>query len=609
MRFVPPEAVTKEVRGKTVVTYFRDTVAARRDQVALRWRDGDKWGALTWGDYADRACRVAAGLASLGVTHGDRVTLMLRNCPEFHIFDMAALLLGATPTSLYYTSSPEQVEYQLRHAESSVVVVDRPTALEKVCAVRANVPTLRGVVCVDDIGDIADGEVVGLDALFEQPPVDLAEAAQTVAPEDIATIIYTSGTTGPPKGVMISHFNVAWAIESLRLVWGKDFVGKRVISYLPTAHVADRLVCHWLAAVAGFDVTDCPEAQLLGEYLLTARPHFLMCPPRFWEKLYQGMRAEAGATEFDCAVSAGKTVREARLHGGEPPHEAAEAWRQLAPKVPGWKALVGLDALEIAYSSAAPGNAGIIDAFAALGTPLSDGYGMSETTSVGALDVSESKPGTVGRPLPGVELKLAEDHEILIRCGSVMVGYLKDPEKTAEAIDGENWLHTGDLGEIDEEGYLRIVGRKKELIINAYGKNVSPVNVELSLATNPLFAQVVAIGDARKFITALFVLAPDFAPRWAKEHGISFSTLEDLACHPAVLAEAGQTVSGGNESLSKVEQVKRFRVLAGPWLPDSDVLTALSKLKRRNITVRYADEIEQMYADTSSDPVQVVAAG
>ena len=571
--------------------------------------DGDTWPELTWGDYADRACRVAAGLASLGVTRGERVTLMLRNRPEFHIVDMAALLLGATPTSLYNTSSPEQVEYQLGHAESGVAIVDRPTALEKVLAVRANVPTLRQVVCVDDIGDLADADVIGLEAVLAHAPVDLDEAAKTVTPEDLATIIYTSGTTGPPKGVMLSHFNVVWAAESLRLVWGKDFVGKRVISYLPAAHVADRMNCHWLATVAGFEVTDCPEPQMLGEYLLATRPHFLFCPPRFWEKLYDGMRAMAGATEFDRAVAAGKPVREARLRGGEPPAEAAQTWHELAPKVAQWKARVGLDALENALTAGAPGDVVVDDAFAALGTPLSENYGMSETAALGTSELYQPKPGRTGRPYPGMELKLAEDGEILIRCGSVMVGYLKDPEQTAEAIDEEGWLHTGDVGEIDEDGYLRIVDRKKELLVNTYGKNISPMNVESALATDALFAHVVAIGDARKFITALFVLDVDFAVQWAQQHGISFSKLEELAGHSAVLSAAAQAAKRANDRLSKVEQVKRFLVLAEPWLPDSDVLTPLAKLKRRNIHSRYSNEIDQMYAEGPSEPVQVVAAG
>ncbi len=609
MGFVPPEAVTNEVRGKTVVSYFRDTVASRRDQVALRWRDGDKWPELTWGDYANRACRVAAGLAALGVTRGERVTLMLRNRPEFNIVDMAALLLGATPTSLYYTSSPEQVEYQLRHAESGVAIVDRPTALEKVLAVRANVPTLRHVVCVDDIGDIADADVISLGALLAHAPVDLDEAAKTVTPEDLATIIYTSGTTGPPKGVMLSHFNAVWAAESLRLHWGKNFVGKRVISYLPSAHYADRMICHWLGAIAGFEVTDCPEPQMLLQYLLAARPHLLFCPPRFWEKLHDGMRALVGPTDFDRAVAAGKQVREARLHGWEPSPEAAKTWRELAPKVSEVKAQLGLDALEIAYTGSAPGNVAVIDAFAALGTPLVEGYGMTETTGLGASEINEPKLGRVGRPDPGVELKLADDGEILIRCGGVMVGYLKDPEKTAEAIDEQGWMHTGDIGEIDEEGFVRFVDRKKELIITSYGKNISPANVELALATDALFAHVIAIGDSRKFITALFVLDVEFAVQWATQQGIAFSKVEELASHSAVLQAATAAVKRANDRLSKVEQIKRFCVLADSWLPDSDVLTPLAKLKRRNVHFRYAAEIEQMYSDSPSEPVQLAPAG
>lgn len=605
MRFVSSDVVDDEVRGKTIVSYFRDTVSARKDEVALRWRDGEQWPVLTWAQYAERACRVAAGLAALGVQRGDKVSLMLRNRPEFHIVDTAALLLGATATSIYYTSSPEQVEYQLRHAGSVVAIVDRPTALDRVLAVRESVPGLRAVVCIDDTSDLDVEGVVGLDELEAHDPVDLEAAADAANPDDIATIIYTSGTTGPPKGVQLSQHNVVWTVESQRQLWGKDFVGKRVISYLPTSHVAERMNGHYVAIVTGFEVTDCPEPQLLAEYLLHVRPHLLFCPPRFWEKLREGMRAIAGAADFDRAIEAGKQIREARLKGGEPPAQAVQDWQELEPRVAEWKAAVGLDALEIAYSAAASGNIEVIDTFAALGTPLAEAYGMSETATAGTGDVYEPKLGYVGRAAPGVEIKLAEDGEILVRCGGVMVGYLNDPEKTAEAIDEDGWLYTGDVGEFDDEGYLKIIDRKKDLIINSYGKNISPVAVESALNGNPLFTHPVAIGEGRKYVTALLVSDPEQTKVWAKSRGLDVTDPAQLAQHPAVLEEAREVVDRANTHLSKVEQVKRFRVLPGPWVPDSDVLTPLAKLKRHAINAKYAAEIEEMYAETPSEGVQI----
>jgi len=612
MSWAPAEVVTNEVRGKTVVSSFRDTVNERRDDIALRWRQGDEWPTLTWGEYADRARRVATALRKLGVEPGQRVTLMLRNRPEFHIVDMAALMLRATPTSIYNTNAAEQVQYQLAHAESQVAIVDRPAALERVLAARPNVPTLRHIVCVDDISDLADADVITLDELLDSDPIDLDAAAASVSPDDIATIIYTSGTTGPPKGVQISHYNVVWAVESQRLLWGKHFVGKRVISYLPHAHVADRMNSHWLAAVAGFEVTSCPEPSKLPEYLLFVRPQELFCPPRIWEKLYDGMRAAAradGEGEFERAVELGTAMRAARARGEEPAPEVAKAWHELEPQVAVWKAAVGVEGLEIAYTAAATVNKAVLDAFSALGTPLSDGYGMSEDTTLCTGDVYEPKPGTVGRATPGVEIKIAEDGEILTRSGAVMVGYLKDPEKTKEAIDDEGWLHTGDIGELDEDGYLRLVDRKKELIINAYGKNISPANVEAFLRSNPIFGQAVALGESRKFITALLVLDPVAAPAWAKENGIEFGGFEELAAHPAVRAEAERVVAEANDRLPRVEQVKRFTVLGGPWLPDSDELTALMKLKRRNIVTKYGDDIEALYAEQAAEEIQAVPGG
>ncbi len=607
MVWVPPDVVTEAVKGQTVVSLFRDTVAERRDAVALRWRVGDEWPTMTWNEYADQARRVATGLRRLGVRQGDRVTLMLRNRPEFHVVDVAVLMLGATPTSIYNTSAPPQVQYQLEHAESPVAIVDRPTALERDLAVRGDVPTLRHVVCVDDISELADADVLTLDELLRDEPIDLDEAVATVRPDDLATIIYTSGTTGPPKGVMLSHFNVVWALEAQRMHWGKDFVHKRVISYLPMAHVADRLNGHWHPAAEGNEVTDCPEPSMLAEYLMVVHPQLFFGPPRIWEKLYEGVLAASradGEGEFDRAVELGTQMRAARLRGEEPSPEVAKAWHELEPKVTEWKETVGLDALEIAYTAAAAVNQKVLDAFSALGTPLVDGYGMSENASSCTNEVWGPKRGTVGRPLPGVELKIAEDGEILTRSGGVMVGYLRDPDKTREAIDEDGWLHTGDIGELDEDGYLRLVDRKKELIINAAGKNISPANIETLLRANPLFGQAVAIGESRRYITALLVLDPLAAPAWAKAKGVEFTGFDALAQHPEVQAAAAEVVARANEQLSRVEQVKRFSVLPGPWLPDSDELTALMKLKRRNIVTKYADDIEALYAEEAVGQVQ-----
>jgi long-subunit acyl-CoA synthetase (AMP-forming) len=591
--WVTPQALADKVEGRTLVKSFRDAVQSKPTGVALRWRDGDDWPTLTWGQYAARATAVAAGLRRLGVGRGDRVSLLIKNRPEMQIIDTACLLLGATPTSIYYTNSGEQILFQLDRAASKVLVCDAG-GLDRALAARAEARSLSHLLCVDEAP--AGSDVLRLEDVEGDERVDLDEAAATVTPDDIATIIFTSGTTGPPKGVLLSHRNVEAAVQGQLLLFGEGWSDKRVINYLPMAHVADRVMGHWMAIISRYEVTTCPDPQKMAEYLVPVRPHIFFGPPRIWEKLYaaiqQAARAETGGDgAFARAIDVGRQVHS----GGEVSDDLKAEWQAVEPQAKRWLATVGLDALEIAYTSAAAVNEEVLDAFQALGTPLVDGYGMSENTTLCAGDVYEPRRGSVGRAMPGVELRLADDGEILTRSPANFTGYLDDPEKTREAIDDEGWLHTGDVGELDEDGYLRIVDRKKDLIITSGGKNVAPALIESMLVGSPLVGQAVAIGESRKFVTALLVLDPLEAPSWAQRKGVEFTSLNDLAEHPDVIEELGQHVDEINERLSRVEQVKKFTVLAGPWMPDSDELTALMKLKRRSVTEKYAEEIEKLY--------------
>jgi long-chain acyl-CoA synthetase len=568
------------IAGRTVPGLFAATVGARPDEVALRWRPPGAETAtasLTWSEYAERACRVAAGLQALGVRPGQRVVLMMRNRPEFHYADMGALLAGATPISIYNSSSPEQVEYLAGHSEAVAAIVGDAGLLERFLKVRSELPGLEKLVLVEDPDGHGPSDVVPFADLLGAAPVDLEGAAAAVRPDGLLTLIYTSGTTGPPKGVMISHHNLCWVVESMARATGEPLAGWRQVSYLPMAHIAERLVTHYFHVAEGTVVTCCPEPTELVSYLREVRPEHFLGVPRVWEKIHAGITAALAAdpakqAAFQRAVETGDDAFLANV-----------------------RAMVGLDGMRLALTGAAPIPRPVFDFFRAIGVPLSEVYGLSECT--GPMTWSpEARPGTVGPPIPGQEIKLLDDGEVCCRGGNVFVGYLKDPERTAEVLDDEGWLHSGDIGRFDEAGYVQIVDRKKELIITAGGKNISPANLEAAIKSYPLIGQACAVGDARPYMTALIVLDPDVAPAWARSQGIEFASLAELAVHPDVRAEVERCVAEANTRFSQVEQIKRIAILPTEWPPDSEELTPTMKLKRRGVLAKYAEEIEALYA-------------
>ncbi|HMC38206.1 MAG TPA: long-chain fatty acid--CoA ligase, partial [Acidimicrobiales bacterium] len=524
------------IAGRTVPGLFADMLGARPDAVAVRWRPpgGDTaTETMTWVQYADRACRVAAGLRALGVQPGDRIVLMMRNRFEFYPADMGVLLAGATPISIYNSSSPEQIEYLAGHSEAVAAIVGDVGMLERFLKVRSELPGLRNLVLVDDPDGLASADVVPFADLLGAAPVDLAEAAGRVKPDDLLTLIYTSGTTGPPKGVMLSHRNLCWVLESMARATGEPIAGWRQVSFLPMAHIAERLMTHYFHIGEGTDVTVCPEPTELASYLREVRPEHFLGVPRVWEKIHAGITAAVAAdpekqAAFEGALEVGHRADEVRVTGQELPPDLAAAWERVDSEVfANVRAMVGLDQLRIALTGAAPIPRPVFDFFRAIGVPLSEIYGLSECT--GPMTWSpKSRPGTVGPPIPGQEMKLLEDGEVCCRGGNVFSGYLKDPERTAEMLDDEGWLHTGDIGRVEDGDYLRIVDRKKELIITAGGKNISPANLEAAIKSFPLIGQACTIGDGRAYMTALIVLDPDVAPAWARSRGIEFASLADL---------------------------------------------------------------------------------
>jgi long-chain acyl-CoA synthetase len=596
------------VEGQRVTGWLERNVEDAPGEVALRWRDerrgdGDGWAELTWTEVADRAARLATAFGQLGLGTGDRAMLFLRNRPEFHLADLGALLCRATPVSIYNSSAPEQVGYLAAHSEARIAVVDDIGFLERLLKVRDELPDLRAIVIVDDPEGLAPADVLRLDDLYGDDPADIAAAAAAADQSDLVTVIYTSGTTGAPKGVMIDHANVAWQCVGYSELVGSAPPGLRSISYLPMAHVAERMVTHYAWLWQRSQVTTCPDVTQLGTYLALVHPNNLFGPPRVWEKLRAGIQAAVAAAGpersagFARALEVGGQVAELRARDEPLPAALQAAWDQVdAAAFAPLRAGVGLDQLHYAFSGAAPLSLEVFRFFRAIGVPFSEIYGMSENTGGMTWDVHRVRPGTVGRAYPGAEVRLLPDGEVVCRGGIVSRGYLKDPERTAETFDADGWLHTGDIGRMDDDGYLTIVDRKKELIITAGGKNVSPANIEAQLKSLPLVGQACVVGDGRPYLVTLLVLDPEVAPVWARSAGLSATALSDLAADPTLRAELERGVAEANAHFSQAEQVRRFAVLGEEWLPDSEQLTATMKLKRRGVLATYGDVIDGLYA-------------
>ncbi len=592
-------AVGRAVDAPTVSEALRRTAAGHPDIVAVRTADDSV--SLTWSELLRRVDDVAGGLAKLGVAHGDTVAIMLGNRPEFHIVDLAAAMLGATPFSIYLTYPPEEIRYLIEDSGARVAVVEQ-AYLEPLLAAREDLPTLAHVIVVD--GSPPEGTISLADVEGSNPGFDVSTTTAEIRPDDLVTLIYTSGTTGPPKGVQLSHRNIMAAAQTVEQVIRFD-PGGRVISWLPAAHIAERMAHHYIPVIYAGTVTCCPNPREVLAYLPQVRPTWFFAVPRIWEKLKAGLETMQAAQPeeqrqpIQQALQASLERVRLRQRGESVPPDlesrVAQADAEIFSKL---RAMLGLDQLIAVNVGAAPTPVEVLEFFHALGIELAELWGMSETCGAGTCNrPGQVKIGTVGPPNPGIELKIAPDGELLVRGDCVMTGYRGAPDKTAEALDADGWLHTGDIGQLDDDGFLTIVDRKKEIIINAAGKNMSPANIEARLKTaSPLIGQAICIGEGRPYNTALIVLDADFAPLWASQQGIESGALEELAHNPKVTAAIEAAIEEANQHLSRVEQIKKFTVLPGDWLPGGDELTPTMKLKRRPIAAKYASEIDAMYA-------------
>jgi long-chain acyl-CoA synthetase len=590
------------LEAATVCEAFQLTAAYDPAAIALRTPGGTVQ--ISWGEYAERVARIAAGLTALGVSRGDSLALMMVNRPEFNLCDTAALHLGGIPFSIYNTLPVDDIAHQLSNAGSRVAICESQFA-ERLLEAGGGTG-LEHVVCIDDgpDGTFPLGELERRGSA----EFDFEAAWRAVGPDDVLTLIYTSGTTGPPKGVEITHANMLAELratsEALPVV-----PGDRCVSYLPSAHIADRWLTHYPQLVFGAQITCVADPGQLAAALADTRPTIWGAVPRVWEKLNGAL--EAGiAAEQDPARAAGlrsaievgrrKARAEQAAAAGEGPgpdrdllaeYEAAE---QVLSKL---RAKLGLEQVRWSVSGAAPIAVEVLELFAAIGLPICEGWGMSELSCFATLNPpGQIRFGTVGTPLPGIEVRLADDGELLCRGPTVMRGYRGEPDKTAEAIDPQGWLHTGDIAEIDPDGYVRIVDRKKELIINSAGKNMSPANIEAKIkAASPLIGQAVAIGDRRLFNVALIVLDTEACATHAAAEGLPDPSVAALSRDPGVAAEVAKAVEHANQHLARVEQIKRHIILADEWPAGGRELTPTMKLKRKPIAEKYADEIDALY--------------
>ncbi|HYZ93260.1 MAG TPA: AMP-dependent synthetase/ligase [Actinomycetota bacterium] len=598
--------IDKTVEGQTVVGLFQNATKEFANVEALKWKVGDDWQSKTWAEFGEHVRDFAKGLVSLGLAPGEFVNLIGSNVPEYSISDFGVLHAGGTPVSLYNTLAPEQISYIVNHCDAKYVICENRDYFESFLKIQNEVPEVRKVILWRDAEEFADNDwVVSYESVLaegrKQDDAELSSRMKAIDSSDLVTLIYTSGTTGPPKGVMVTHRNVCWTLESLLRAMPLE-PGQRQISYLPMAHIAERMVGHYIPLRLGSTIHFCPNPRDVAAYLTAVRPTFFFAVPRIWEKLYQGLQNainnnpdEGQKKAAQDALAATTEVVRLENEGKKVPDDVRKRAEDAKPVTDFIKQLVGLDQVVNAGTGAAPIAKEILEFFWALGVPIYEVYGQSEDTGPTSWNTPDShRLGTVGPSLPGVETVLADDGELLVRGGNVTQGYYKEPELTAETFDSDGWLHSGDVAEF-QDGFIKIVDRKKEILITAGGKNIAPSNVENMLKQHPLVGQACLIADQRPFATALIALDPDDAAAWAKQQGKP-TDLASLSQDPDVVADIEAYIKEMNKRLHNQEQVKKFTVLPMEWSVDSGEVTPTLKMKRKVVNQKYEAEIESMYA-------------
>jgi len=599
---------------ETSPSIFRDTVRKYGDRVAMRKKEYGLWHDITWNDYYRMAMHVGSALISMGLEKGDCVSIIGDNCPEWVVIDMAAQCAGGVAVGVYATNAWPQVEYVIENSESKFFFVENEEQLDKWLNFRDNVPHLKKVIVWDLKGlrHFQDPMVMTYEELlrvgkqaYEQDPRKIEKRMDEVKPEDTSMLIYTSGTTGPPKGAMLSHRNLTWmggAITSDNPMYDTD----EVMSFLPLCHVFEQLFSVLGHITHGFTVNFIESLDTVTDNMIEISPTVGYAVPRIWEKYYSAIYIRmSDATWFKrivfyLALKIGQRRATLKMNF-KPVPSYLEAIYHLAyfAVFRKLKERLGFDRMRIAYSGAAPISPDVLHFFQSIGVNLVEGYGQTEGTGVTCVSrVGRVKFGTVGPPLTGTEVRIAEDGEILVRSPSVFKGYFKNPEATAETVK-DGWLYSGDVGEIDEDGYLRITDRKKDIIVTAGGKNITPQFIENKLKFSPYINDAVVIGDRRKFLSCLIMIDEDNVVKYAQDNKVQFSTYKDLTQAPEILKLIQGEMDKVNETLSRVEQVKKFTILPKKLYEEDGEVTPTMKVKRKYVNEAFKDLIEGMYKGRS----------
>jgi long-chain acyl-CoA synthetase len=582
-----------------------EQVRKRPHAPAYHVRENGLWKAKSWAEYGDEVSRAGRALIALGFQPGQTVTILGFNKPEWVILDLACMAVGGAPAGIYTTCSPDEVAYIVQHSESPVILVENVEQWEKVKAKRAELPNLKHVVTMQGAPKIDDPLVMSWEAFLAKsagvPESDYLARIAALEPGGLATLIYTSGTTGPPKGVMLSHENLAWTAKlavQLAELTSQDCS----LSYLPLSHIAEQMFSIHGPISSGSSVYFAESIEKVPDNLKEVQPTVFFGVPRIWEKFHAGITGKLkdakGAKKklVEWAMGVGTAVMQTRAKGREPSGLLALQYKLATKLIFGkLKPAVGLGRARFCVSGAAPIAKEVLEFFASLDVLVLEVYGQSEDCGPTSFNRPDAfRLGTVGPVVPGVTVKLAEDDEILVKGPNVFLGYYKEPAATAETLDADGWLHSGDLGAF-EDGFLKIIGRKKEIIITAGGKNITPKNIESAIKNHPLVNEAVVIGDRRKFLSALVTLDPEASVKWAKEHGIPE---KDLHLNTQVRAEVQRWIDAEvNTKLARVEQVKKFTILHRNFTVEDGELTPTLKVKRRNVNTSFSKEIEAMYVE------------
>lgn len=585
-----------------IIDAFDRTAAARAEHPALYSRRNGRWEPTTWREYRQQVRLAARALIALGVEPGNHVTIIGFNSAEWFIADIGAIAAGAIPAGIYTTNTAEQCQYIAEHCEARVAFVENVEQLAKFRAVREQLPHLATIVVMnaEPDGDDAISWRQFLALGTSVPEAKLEERLEAQQVDDTCTLIYTSGTTGVPKAVMLTQRNITWVIETAGAIVNIK-PGDVVVSYLPLSHVAEQLFSLHNNVVLGATIWFAESLDKLGDALKAARPHHFLAVPRVWEKMQAKIEA-AGAQNPPIKKKIAKWAREQGLAGGyadqaggSRPMLYGVADKLVFSKV---RHSTGLDRARTLITGAAPISKRTLDFFLSLGLPIFEVYGMSETTAIGTVShAGKYRTGKAGYVMPGVEMKIADDGEICMRGPHIFKGYYKDSHATSEAVDADGWLHTGDVGELDADGFLQITDRKKELIITAGGENIAPALVEGQIKSIGVVSQAVVIGDRRRYLSVLLTLDPEKIPAIASQTGSSARNPQEAAECARFAAYLEKEIEGVNQRLARVQTVKKFAVLPTELSIDGGELTPTMKMKRKVISQKYAAVIERLYTE------------